>query len=112
MYCSAAIEISTMMGVDAFVTKSGIKMVSTLHSNTMVKGKIQLSEGRILNAEWDLPEDRMDIISVKYVHISWFDNTNWNVQIDKLYSLTSLKQTDIFKNDFHQIFTGESNTFI
>lgn len=53
------------MAVDAFVTKSGIKMVSTMHSNTMVKGKIELSEGNILNAQWDLPEDRMDIISVK-----------------------------------------------
>ena len=54
-----------MMSVDAYVTKSGIKMVSSLLSNTMVKGKLQLSEGRVFNAEWDLPDDRMDIISVK-----------------------------------------------
>ena len=54
-----------MMSVDALVTKTGIKMVSNLHTNTMVKGKIQLSEGKVLNAEWDLPEDKMEIISVK-----------------------------------------------
>ena len=54
-----------MMSVDALVTKTGIKMVSNLHTNAMVKGKIQLSEGKILNAEWDLPEDKMEIISVK-----------------------------------------------
>ena len=54
-----------MMSVDTFVTKSGIKLVSTLHSNTVVKGKLQLSEGRVFNAEWDLPEDRMDVISIK-----------------------------------------------
>ena len=62
---SAALEISSMMSVDALVTKTGIKMVSNLHTSTMVKGKIQLSEGKILNAEWDLPEDKMEIISVK-----------------------------------------------
>ena len=62
---SAALEISSMMSVDALVTKTGIKMVSNLHTNTMVKGKIQLSEGKVLNAEWDLPEDKMEIISVK-----------------------------------------------
>ena len=56
-----------MMSVDALVTKTGIKMVSNLHTNTMVKGKIQLSEGKVLNAEWDLPEDKMEIISVKLV---------------------------------------------
>ena len=54
-----------MMSVDAFVTKTGIKMVSNLHTNTVVKGKIQLSGGRIFNAEWDLPKDKMEIISVK-----------------------------------------------
>ena len=64
-FFSAAVEISSMMSVDAFVTKSGIKLVSTLHSNTVVKGKLQLSEGRVFNAEWDLPEDRMDVISIK-----------------------------------------------
>ena len=64
-YYSAAVEISSMMSVDAYVTKSGIKMVSSLLSNTMVKGKLQLSEGQVFNAEWDLPDDRMDIISVK-----------------------------------------------
>ena len=66
---SAAVEISSMMSVDAFVTKSGLKMVSTLHSSTLMKGKVELKDGQILSAEWDMPRDKMEIVSVKLVFI-------------------------------------------
>ncbi|XP_062611984.1 uncharacterized protein LOC134273790, partial [Saccostrea cucullata] len=62
---SAAVEISSMMSVDAFVTKSGLKMVSTLHSSTLLKGHVELQDGKIFNANLDMPKDKMEIFSLK-----------------------------------------------
>ncbi|KAK3093078.1 hypothetical protein FSP39_010780 [Pinctada imbricata] len=61
---SAAIEITSLMSVDAFVAKSGLKMVSTLHSSTQLKGQVSLKDGQIFNAEWE-PSDKTEILSVK-----------------------------------------------
>jgi len=62
---SAAIVVSSIMSIDALSTQVGVKMVSTLHTGTSVQGRISLAEGTILNAEFDLPEEKMDVISVK-----------------------------------------------
>ncbi|XP_056021701.1 uncharacterized protein LOC130054813 [Ostrea edulis] len=62
---SAAVEISSMMSVDAFVTKSGLKMVSTVHSSTLLKGHLELQDGKIFNANLDMPKDKMEIFSLK-----------------------------------------------
>ena len=51
--------------MDSYVTKSGIKMVSTLHTNTMFLGKLKMGQGGVISAEYEMPEPRMDIISVK-----------------------------------------------
>ncbi|XP_052255844.1 uncharacterized protein LOC127861416 isoform X2 [Dreissena polymorpha] len=61
---SAAIAISTVMGVEALSTRVGVKMLSTLHTRTSIQGSISLSEGSILRAQFDMPEDKMDIISI------------------------------------------------
>lgn len=65
--CSAAIVVSSIMGIDALDTKVGIKMVQILHSRTSLQGKISIAEGSILNVEFDLPEEKQEIISVRYV---------------------------------------------
>lgn len=62
---STAVEITSMMSVDAFVTKSGLKMVSTVHSSTLLKGHVELRDGTIFNANLDVPKDKMEIFSVK-----------------------------------------------
>ena len=56
------------MSVDAFVAKSGLKMVSTLHSSTQLKGQVSLKDGQIFNAEWE-PSDKTEILSVKLVQL-------------------------------------------
>jgi hypothetical protein len=60
---SAALEITSTMGIDAFVAKTGLKMVTTLHTSTIAQGKFQLTEGKIFNFDWDIPQDKMEIIS-------------------------------------------------
>ncbi|KAL3871450.1 hypothetical protein ACJMK2_039447 [Sinanodonta woodiana] len=62
---SGAIELLSTMSVDAFVTKSGLKMVSTLHTSSALQGKVQLSNGSVFVAELDMPQEKMNIISVK-----------------------------------------------
>ena len=54
-----------MMSVDAYVTRSGIKMISTLHTNTAVMGRLQIGRDGVVTAEYEMPQPRMDIISVK-----------------------------------------------
>ena len=63
-------------------------MVSTLNTRTSVQGRISLSEGSIFNAEFDLPEEKMDVISVKWVFSTSVDVT-WQdkyMVIAELYS--------------------------
>lgn len=57
------------MGIDALDTQVGIKMVSTLHSSTSVQGKVSLSEGTILNVEFDIPQEKQDIMSVRFASL-------------------------------------------
>ena len=53
------------MGVDAGAARTGLKMKSVLHTSTVVDGKVLLQDGKIFNFEWNLPEDKMEILSVE-----------------------------------------------
>ena len=64
-YFSGAVEIVSTMSVDAFVTKVGLKMISTLHSSSSVKGKLELAGGKIFSLEFDLPKDKLEIFDFK-----------------------------------------------
>ncbi|XP_067678851.1 uncharacterized protein [Haliotis asinina] len=65
MQPSGAVEITGMMTVDAFVAKTGLKMVSSVHSSSSLKGRVELSRGQIFNLELDMPQDKMEIFNVK-----------------------------------------------
>jgi hypothetical protein len=56
-----------MMSVDAHVTKTGVKMVSTLHTSTAIQGKLTVEPSGAISAKYDFPEDRMEVIDFKYV---------------------------------------------
>lgn len=62
---SAAIVVSGLMGVDAFVTKSNMKMVATMHTSTMIDGKIELKDGEVFNVELNTPKEKMEIFHVQ-----------------------------------------------
>lgn len=64
---SAAVVVSSVMGIDVLSNQVGVKMISTLHSSSAIQGKMSIVDGSILTAEFDLPDEKMDIISVKYV---------------------------------------------
>ncbi|KAL4235950.1 hypothetical protein ACF0H5_004338 [Mactra antiquata] len=62
---SAAIDISSMMSVDAFVTKSGVKMISTLHTSTAVQGALKIDEKGSMTSEFEMPDNKMEIFDVR-----------------------------------------------
>jgi hypothetical protein len=59
---SAAIEVKTEMGIDAFFTQTGIKMIANLHTSTDIKGKIMLKDGQIFKVDYAVPETEQEII--------------------------------------------------
>jgi len=58
---SAAIEVRTEMGIDAFHTQTGIKMVANLHTATSVEGKILLKDGKIFKVHYAVPKTEQEI---------------------------------------------------
>lgn len=63
--CSGSVQINSMMSVDAFVTKTGMKMVSTMHSSTSLDGHVELANGKVLSAQLNTPFDQMTVVNVK-----------------------------------------------
>ena len=60
-------ELTGEMGVDAHVAKTGLKIVNTLHTSTLLDGVLQLRNGRVFNLDFNLPQDRMEIFNAEYV---------------------------------------------
>jgi len=62
---SGAVEVSSLMGVDAFVTRTGLKMTTTLHSSTEVDGLITLKDSQIANIKFNVPKDKIEILNAE-----------------------------------------------
>ena len=61
---SGAIQIAGTMSMDAFVTKTGLRVVNTWHTSSALKGRVELERGKILSAELDFPQKKMEILDV------------------------------------------------
>lgn len=59
------------MGIDAVVTKGGLKMVSTLYTSTGAKGSIKIEKGQVLGVSFDLTKEKSEVLDVKYVMSFW-----------------------------------------
>ena len=53
------------MGVDAHVARTGINMQTTVYTNTVAQGKIQMQDGKILSMDIKTPQDNTQVISAK-----------------------------------------------
>ncbi|GFO07586.1 apolipophorin [Plakobranchus ocellatus] len=62
---SGALEITGTMSVDAFVTKTGLRMRNTLHSSTALKGHIHIGRGESLSIELESPQEKMEIFDAR-----------------------------------------------
>jgi len=62
---SGAVEVSSVMSMDAFMASTGLKMVSTLHSSTQLDTQVQLQDYQVLSAKFNMPRDKLEIIDVQ-----------------------------------------------
>jgi hypothetical protein len=62
---SAALEIQGEFGVDAHVTQTRLRMVNTLHTSTLLDGRLALKNGQIFNFDWNMPQQKMEIFSAE-----------------------------------------------
>ena len=65
LFCSAAIEVTGEMGVDAWIAKTGLKLVNTLHTSNIADGKIQIQDGQIFNMDINMPNDRVELLDFR-----------------------------------------------
>jgi len=71
---SGALEVRGEMGVDAFVARTGLKLVNTLHTSNVIQGKIQLLDGNKFNFDIDMPRDQIDLFNAESnVYITYRD---------------------------------------
>ncbi len=64
-HSSAAIEVTGQMGVDAWIARTGLKIVNTLHTSTLADGKIQLQNGQVFNLDINMPQDKIELFDFK-----------------------------------------------
>jgi hypothetical protein len=61
---SAAVEFTGTMAVDASVTKAGIRLVSTLHTNMYMSGKVKIQGGDLVDLQLNVPREKTEVLSV------------------------------------------------
>ncbi|XP_076066634.1 uncharacterized protein LOC143040000 [Oratosquilla oratoria] len=61
---SAAIQLASSIHVDAFVSRSGVKMVSTLQSSTFLDGKMLIKEGKLVDMAFNMPKEKVEILNI------------------------------------------------
>jgi len=61
---SAAVEIRAEFGVEvASLARTRLRVTNTMHTSTMVDGRVNLRNGQIFNAEWNMPRQKLEIFS-------------------------------------------------
>ncbi|KFM65445.1 Apolipophorin, partial [Stegodyphus mimosarum] len=63
---SGAIEIASLLSVDAGnVAKSGMRVVGTMHSSTVLDGRLEVRNGEVVKAQLNMPRDRIDVFNME-----------------------------------------------
>ncbi|XP_052131449.1 uncharacterized protein LOC127751643, partial [Frankliniella occidentalis] len=52
------------MGVNAYVTRTGLRTVSTLHSNTYIDGRVRVDGAKLVEVSLHTPRERVDVVEV------------------------------------------------
>ncbi|XP_077982070.1 uncharacterized protein LOC144437076 [Glandiceps talaboti] len=63
---SGVVDVSTEMTVCAFIAKTGLRTVTRMHSSVAVDGSISLDSGETFKVQFNVPENRMDIMDVSH----------------------------------------------
>ena len=53
------------MSVDAYHAKTGLKMVTNMHSSSAVDGQIKIEDSQIITTKLNWPKEKIEIFNVK-----------------------------------------------
>jgi hypothetical protein len=92
---SAALEIQGEFGVDAHVTRTRLRMTNTLHTSTLLDGRVTLKDGQVFNADWNMPQQKMEIFSAEsHFYISHRGQDREQTVVQPKKSIQSKRCTD------------------
>ena len=61
IYPSATIEVSGVMSVDAFVTKTGLKSVTKIHTSTFLGGRVDIHGTKLAQVQIKVPREKLEM---------------------------------------------------
>lgn len=73
IYPTGTVEIVGLMSVDAFVTKTGLKSVSRMHSSTFLDGNVVFRGNKLLNVAFNMPRESMEVFEAS---VDFFTHQN------------------------------------
>lgn len=63
---SGAVEIASLLTVDAGnAARSGLRVVGTMHSSTVLDGRFEVKNGEVVKAQLNMPRDRIDVFNLQ-----------------------------------------------
>ncbi|XP_054710208.1 apolipophorins-like [Uloborus diversus] len=63
---SGAIEIASLLTVDAgTAARSGLRVVGTMHSSTVLNGRVEVRNGEVAKVQLNMPRDRIDVFNMQ-----------------------------------------------
>ena len=106
IYPTASLQISGEMSVDAVLTKTALKSLSTLHTSTFIDGQVQVEKGQLVKAEINVPREKMEILEVAINYYTLKDNTYQEVTSPNqvLLSILLRKLNFLSRNKFRDFF--------
>ena len=109
IYPTASLQISGEMSVDAVLTKTALKSLSTLHTSTFIDGQVQVEKGQLVKAEINVPREKMEILEVAINYYTLKDNTYQEVTSPNQVLLSILLKKIIFlsRKKFRDFFKRE-----
>lgn len=81
LHPSVAVEFDGNMILDAHVTKTGVKVSSTLHTSTFLDGKVQIVDGKVVDIAINSPKEKVEILDVKGEFIYIINNEQMKKEV-------------------------------
>ena len=60
---SAALQVEGDFGVDARVARTRLRITNTMHTSTLMDGRVTLKDGQVFNADFNMPQQKLEIFS-------------------------------------------------
>ncbi|XP_042895388.1 uncharacterized protein [Parasteatoda tepidariorum] len=63
---SGAVEIASLLTIDAGnIARSGLRVVSSMHSSSVLDGKVEVKNGEVVKVQLNMPRERIDVFNIE-----------------------------------------------